>query len=228
VGRCANLLGVALVVDELGLIVTAAPGTGSTSLLAHFQSHPTARAVPEEDRLLDGVVVVDAKHATVKQLEAAGMISPADRAGKRVVTTTRNPFDFWVAEWHRTRTRWLAELRRPDSWVYRQEGMIGRIVDAVEHDFDQWLELALGAAARAGRTMHLNAGHVAEADVVVRMEHMDDEVATLTGTSSAGSAVPHVNVTVRDRPYWQWYSAASRALVEEVHAPDLVRFGYRF
>ncbi len=218
----------ALVVDELGLIVTAAPGTGSTSLLAHFQSYPTARAVPTEDRVLDGVVVVDAKHATVKQLAAAGMIGPADVAGKRVVTTTRNPFDFWVAEWHRTRTRWLAELRRPESWVYRQEGMLDRIVDAVEHDFDRWLELALGADGRAGRTMHVNAGHVAEADVVVRMEHMDDEVATLTGTSPARCSVPHLNITVRDRPYWQWYSAASRALVEQVHAPDLGRFGYRF
>jgi hypothetical protein len=218
----------ALVVDELGLIVTAAPGSGSTSLLAHFQSYPTARTVPAEDRVCDGVVVVDAKHATVRQLEVAGMISPTDLAGKRVVTTTRNPFDFWVAEWHRTRTRWLAELRRRESWVYRQEGMIGRIVDAVEHDFDPWLELALGAAARGGRTMHLNAGHVAEADVVVRMERMDEEVAALTGTSPADVAVPHVNVTVRERPYWQWYSAASRALVEQVHAPDLARFGYRF
>jgi hypothetical protein len=221
-------LGVALVVDELGLIVTAAPGTGSTSLLAHFHSYPSVRSVPEQDRVCDGVVVVDAKHATVKQLAAAGILSPTEVAGKRIVTTTRNPFDFWVAEWHRTRTRWLAELRRPESWVYRQEGMIGRIVDAVELDFDRWLEVALGAAARAGRTMHLNAGHVAEADVVVRMERMDDEVAALTGTSPVGRAVPHVNVTIRDRPYWQWYSAASRALVEQVHAPDLVRFGYRF
>ena len=64
--------------------------------------------------------------------------------------------------------------------------------------------------------------------MVVRLEHMDEEVAALTGTSPARVAVPHVNATVRDRPYWQWYSAASRALVEQVHAPDLARFGYRF
>ena len=84
------------------------------------------------------------------------MISPTDLAGKRVVTTTRNPFDFWVAEWHRTRTRWLAELRRPESWVYRQEGMIGRIVDAVEHDFDHgwsWRSALLpGLGARCTST----------------------------------------------------------------------------
>lgn len=215
-----------LLVPELDLIVTAAPGTGSTSLLECFGRLPSATAVPDTDVVADGVVALDAKHATVAQVVGAGLLGVGDLDGRRILTTTRNPFDFWAAEWLRTRTRWLAELRRPDSWVHRQAGMVERIVDAVEHDFDPWLDLALGAKARAGEVAHLNAGHVEEADVVARMEHLDEDLAALLGPD--GGVVPHLNATPRDRPYWQWYGAASRALVEQVHAPDLARFGYRF
>ena len=109
--------------------------------------------------------------------------------------------------------------------------MLARIVDAVEQDFDPWLQDALGAKADRGATMHLNHGHVVEADVVIRMEHMDADLAGLLAARRrppAGPGVPHINITPRARPYWQLYGVASRALVEQVHAPDLERFGYRF
>jgi hypothetical protein len=108
--------------------------------------------------------------------------------------------------------------------------MVARIVDAVEQDFDPWLQGALGEQADRGATMHLNHGHVVEADVVIRMEQMDADVAGLLAGSHHvdDPGVPHVNITPKARPYWQLYGVASRALVEQVHAPDLERFGYRF
>ena len=223
-----------LLVRSLGCVVTAAPGTGSTSLLSFFTAVAPVEQRPVADVVVDGIVTVDAKHATVAGLRAAGLLAPEEIAGLRIVTTTRNPFDFWAAEWHRTRTRWLAELRDPASWVHRQPGMLARIVDAVEQDFDPWLQRALGEKADQGATMHLNHGHVVEADVVVRMEHMDADVAGLLAGAERGDdasdevVVPHVNITPGARPYWQLYGVVSRALVEQVHAPDLERFGYRF
>lgn len=208
------------------LVVTAAPGTGSTSLLGYLAARHGCRAVPETDVVVDGCVVVDAKHAPLADVVAAGLLDRRDLVGVRVVTSTRNPYDFWAAEWHRTRTRWRDLLATPDSWVHRQTGMQARIDQAVALEFDDWLELALGDHHRAGRTMHLNAGHVAEADVVVRMEHLDDDLAPLLDRRR--TAVPHVNATPGRLPYRELYGSAARDLVTAVHAPDLERFGYRF
>lgn len=200
------------------IVVSAAPGTGSTSLLDALADRADPVGSDGERRAAG----LDPKHATVTQLIGAGLMSPDH--GHTIVTTTRNPFDYWVAEWYRTRTRWLPELRRPDSWVYRVDGMIDRIVDAVELDFDQWIERALGPHAADGRVLHLNPGHVAEADVVLRMEDLDRTAPAVLGLDS----IPHHNKTPKATPYWHHYSRRARTLVSTVHAPDLERFGYRF
>lgn len=207
------------------LLLTAAPGTASTSLVAAFAAQPDVERLPAADVVDgDGWTVVDAKHATAGDLVVAGLLE-ADH-GLTVVTSTRNPFDHWPAEWRRTRTRWVEELRDPGSWVHRQPGVIDRIVDAVQLDFDPWLTKALGPDVEAGRTRHLNPGHVGEADVVLRMEHLAADLGELDRGSEI--TVPHLNVHPDRRPYWQYYGPASRAAVEAVHAPDLARFGYRF
>ena len=217
--------GVPLHLRRLDVVVTAAPGTGSTALTTHLETITETEPLPPSDVVVDGRVIVDAKHATIAQLIAANIVTADDVTSRRIVTTTRNPFDFWSAEWHRTRTRWLAQLRDPASWVHTQAGMIDRIVDAVEQDFNTWLMHAIGHLDDVGRTMHLNPGHVAEADLVIRMEQMNDDLGDLLGVEVD---VPRVNVTRDERPYWQLYSAASRRMVERVHAPDLELFGYRF
>ena len=208
----------ALVDHDAGLLVTAAPGTGSTALREALVSRRGATEVVGSQEARDAGV--DAKHATVRQLVEAGVVDPGH--GLRIVTTTRNPFDFYVAEHTRTRTRWVHELRRPDSWVHDVPDAVDRIVDAVTLDFDAWLERVIGSPVRP---MRINRGHVAEADVVLRMEHLEADVRELLGLDLP---VPPTNVTDRERAYWQSYSVASRRLVETAHAEDLERFGYAF
>src|SRR6478609_3949366 len=198
----------ALVDHDAGLLVTAAPGTGSTALREALISERGATEVVGSQQARQ--VGVDVKHATVRQLVEAGVVDPGH--GMRIVTTTRNPFDFYVAEHTRTRTRWVHELRRPDSWVHDVPDAVDRIVDAVTLDFDAWLE-------------RVNRGHVGEADVVLRMEHLEADVSELLGLELP---VPPTNVTDRERAYWRSYSVASRRLVETAHAEDLERFGYAF
>ena len=208
----------ALVDHGAGLLVTAAPGTGSTALREALVSQRGASEVvgPEQARR----VGVDAKHATVRQLVEAGVVDAGH--GMRIVTTTRNPFDFYVAEYTRTRTRWVHELRRPDSWVHQMPGAVDRIVDAVTLDFDAWLAQAIGDPVRPRR---INRGHVAEADVVLRMECLESDVRELLDVELV---VPPTNVTDRERAYWRSYSAGSRRIVAMAHADDLERFGYAF
>jgi hypothetical protein len=208
----------ALVDHRSGLLVTAAPGTGSTALREALVSQRGASEVVGSDRARE--VGVDAKHATVRQLVEAGVVDAGH--GMRIVTTTRNPFDFYVAEHTRSRTRWVHELRHPDSWVHEVPGAVDRIVDAVTLDFDAWLVQAIGDPVRPQR---INRGHVTEADVVLRMEHLESDVRELLDLELA---VPPTNVTDRERAYWRSYSVGSRRHVETAHAEDLEQFDYSF
>ena len=83
----------ALVDHGARLLVTAAPGTGSTALREALISRRGATEVVGSQQARQ--VGVDAKHATVRQLVEAGVVDPGH--GMRIVTTTRNPFDFYVA-----------------------------------------------------------------------------------------------------------------------------------
>jgi hypothetical protein len=207
----------ALVVAEAGLVVTAAPGTASTALREALLAGGAVEVPPSGAGRVAGV---DAKHGTVRELVAAGLLA-ADH-GLRVVTTTRNPFDFYVAEHERTRTRWVHELRDPDSWVHTTPGAVDRIVDAVTLEFEPWLARVIEDPAVPRR---VNAGHVDEADVVLRMEHLEADLRDLVGLALQ---VPLTNVTARDRAWWRSYGVAGRWLVEQAHAADLERFGYAF
>ncbi|MCW2866386.1 MAG: hypothetical protein JWR20_574, partial [Marmoricola sp.] len=117
---------------------------------------------------------------------------------------------------------WVHELRDPASWVHQTPGAVDRIVDAVTQDFDTWLA---GVVGDPGRPRRVNRGHVEEAVVVLRMEHLEADLLDLLGLAVA---VPATNVTARVRAYWQCYSVAGRRLVQEAHAEDLERFGYVF
>lgn len=215
----------------LGVCVTAAPGTGSTSLLAWAEALPGARHLLADDVLRpDGTVEVDAKHATVTQVVAAGLVgwTPQDRV---IVASTRNPFDHWHAEWFRTRTRWAQDAADPTSWVHRVEGMADRIRAACRLIFPAWLEEEVGARADASERWHLNPGHIAEADVVLRMEHLAADVAVLlarVGAHGQAPPVPHQNRTEGRDPYQTAYTDRARAIVAQVNGPDLARFGYEF
>jgi hypothetical protein len=208
------------------LTLTAAPGTGSTSLRGWALGLPGAGPVPPADLLDDrGEVLVDAKHATLAHLTAHGL-EPAGGWGM-AVTSTRDPFDHHHAEWWRTRTRWAAAQADPTSWVHRTPGMAGRIARAVALPFDGWVRAELGPRAEAGEAVHLNPGHVAEADVVVRIESVRaDLAAAVPALADRVGAIPHLNRT-GDRPALAAaYTPVARDIVARLHAPDLDRFGY--
>ncbi|WP_107765545.1 hypothetical protein [Nocardioides terrigena] len=207
----------ALLDTAAGLLVTAAPGTASTALREALLARPSVTEVPAGGTVR--AAGIDVKHATAGDLVRAGFLAPDHEL--RIVTTTRNPFDFYVAEYERTRRRWVHELRNPDSWVHATPGAVGRIVDAVTLEFNEWLA---GAIAEPG-PRRINSGHVDEADVVLRMEHLESDLRELLGLEIA---VPATNVTDRERAYWRAYDVTSRELVETAHADDLAKFAYKF
>lgn len=207
----------ALLDTAAGLLITAAPGTASTALREAFLDRPTVTEVPAGGAIR--AAGIDVKHATVAELVRAGFLAPDH--GLLIVTTTRNPFDFYVAEYERTRRRWVHELRNPESWVHATPGAVGRIVDAVTLEFNEWLARVI---AEPG-PRRINRGHVEEADVVLRMEHLESDLRELLGLEVTVAAT---NVTDRDQAYWRAYDGTSRELVEAAHADDLAKFAYAF
>lgn len=207
----------ALVDTAAGLLVTAAPGTASTALREALLARPTVTEVPAGSAVR--AAGIDVKHATAGELVRAGFLAPDH--GLRIVTTTRNPFDFYVAEYERTRRRWVHELRDPDSWVHSTPGAVDRIVDAVTLEFNEWLARVIAGPG----PRRINRGHVEEADVVLRMEHLESDLRELLGLEVTVAAT---NVTDRERAYWRAYDVTRRELVEAAHADDLVRFAYSF
>ena len=207
----------ALLDTAAGLLVTAAPGTASTALREAFLARPTVTEIPVVSSVR--AAGIDAKHATAAELVRAGFLAPDH--GLRIVTTTRNPFDFYVAEYERTRRRWVHELPDPDSWVHATPGAVGRIVDALTLEFNDWLTRVI---AEPG-PRRVNRGHVEEAEVVLRMEHLETDLRELLGLEIAVAAT---NVTDRGRAYWRSYDVTRRELVAAAHADDLTRFAYTF
>ena len=208
-----------------GLIVTGAPGAGSSSILAAFAALPSMRAVPETDLVDDaGRQALDAKHATVSDLVAHGLL-PAGH-GMTILTTTRNPFTYWPAEWERTRHRWSTELDDETSWVRRQPGAVSRIRAAMDLDFGPWLRQALEPELSGGGTRRINPGHLDEAHLVLRVEHLDDDLDELG--MRGWLPVPHLNRGAGRPPTRSYYDDALRTAVEQLYGDDLTRFGYHW
>ena len=202
---------------DLDTIVTCAPGTGSTAL-GEACERVGALHLPDASNAV--------KHLRYAELPAANR----EQVGEAIVITgTRDPWDFYLAEWWRSRTRWAAELDDPASWVHTTPGMVDQIVETRENDFAAWMRLELAADVAAGLTRRVNTGHVSEAHVVIRMEAMMPDLESLhPDLAGRLGKVPTVNRTERNRDVSAFYDTWSRAAVGRLHRGDILQFGYRF
>ena len=205
----------------LDTVVTAAPGTGSTSL------ERACRTAGGAVDLAPAIAAVDqrieAKHLTwSRTMQLCGLEDV-----EHVVTTTRDPFDFHYAEWYRTRTRWAPERDDPRSWVHDVPGVMASIERACTSSFAEWVVSELGSCVESGEQRRLNRGHVDEASLVLRMERMDDDLARwLPDLAERLGSIPFVNRTDRVRDLPEVYDDRSVALVMAAHRGDIELFGY--
>ncbi|MEO0835370.1 MAG: hypothetical protein AAFY16_05125, partial [Cyanobacteria bacterium J06642_3] len=110
----------ALVCDELKFIYFLAPGTGSSALYQYFIDNFDVKRVPDSDENIvseDGSVVIRAKHSTFEELKKNNLLSP-EQCKYLKITGTRNPYDYFYAEWYRSRTRFSQLLADENSWIY--------------------------------------------------------------------------------------------------------------
>ncbi|MGH2663996.1 MAG: sulfotransferase family 2 domain-containing protein [Actinomycetota bacterium] len=220
-----------------------APGTGSTAVgQGALISQLDGEFFPPEDVLDEnGYLIVSHKHAPLGQLLSYGLLTREQAATMFTFSSVRNPFDALVSQYLRLRTKWKEQLKDPSSFVHRQKLMYGRIRLATELSFPDWVEeklLMRGLKQRIRHGFrryrsprHMFARYVKGSDYIMRFECLQDDFnEALRRIGIAKSIeIPRLNVSEgRDSDYRTYYTSRARAIVEDVYAPDLLRFGYRF
>ncbi|ROU03558.1 sulfotransferase family 2 domain-containing protein [Histidinibacterium lentulum] len=154
------------------------------------------------------------KHSTVA--EAEGLYRREELDGLFVFTLVRNPWDRMVSYYH-----WLRDQRfdHPAVTLARQEEFAGFL----NHP-------ATRAALRAnpyGAAMRDGAGRE-RADLFVRLECLGTDLAPLAVHLGFDPTPGRANESRRPRDWRGFYSDGDAALVAQLCAEDVARFGYIF
>ena len=224
----------AIVCDELKFIYFLAPGTGSTSLLRYFSDNFNVKRVPDSNENLiaeDGKTIIQAKHSTLAELKKHNLLNP-EQLNYLKITGVRNPYDYFYAEWYRSRTRFGRLLRDESSWIYHTPGgkqKITEIIDSLVMDFPDWLYERLKYKYQNQQQEMLHSRYVDYADAFIKMENINQDLHHILLKHCGIDKeidVDRENVTNRDRCYWQHYSLLARNMVHTVFKPYLDKFDY--
>lgn len=226
----------ALICDELKFIYFLAPGTGSSALLQYLVNNFEVKKVPDSDNnivLEDGETILRAKHSTFGELKKHNLLDRKQLEYLRI-TGTRNPYDYFYAEWYRSRTIFSKLLADDNSWIYQTpkgKQRIKEIVNSINLEFADWLEQRLKERYQQKKRAMLHPEYVNNAEAYVRMENMNQDLHNILLEHCGVDReikVPKKNVTDRDRCYWQHYSLKARDMVNTVFKPYINKFDYVF
>lgn len=196
------------------------PKTGGTAMAQALEARAmaddiligdTAKAQRRKGRLKDlparGRVW---KHSTLRDME--GVLSDADLADMLVFTLVRNPWDRMVSYYHWLRGQAFDHLAVRAAQAHAFKGFLAD--KGVQESF-----------RRSPATSYVER---APAPVFVRLEHLAEDLGPVE--SHLGFALHLERVNVSDRPgdYRAAYDTETRAIVADICAEDIARFGYRF
>lgn len=221
----------AILCEDIGLLLLQAPHTGSTSLGTLLRER-LGGVMLLHDRVRDarGRIVLRQKHQTLDQLLEAGLITSEQRRDLLVVVGVRNPFDLVLTEYARNRE--AGAISAPQRLRRR---LAGRGADFSSADFERFVRRRYAPSAiyrLAGRKPFVPVDWTAGADQLIHFERMQadlDEALRRAGVAEL-LQLPHRNPTAsrQDRDYRSVYTQASRAIVEAAYARELRQHGYAF
>lgn len=207
-----------------GYIFVHIPKTGGTSMALALEARAmkddlmlgdTPKALKRRRRL-SGVQARGRlwKHSTLADIE--GVLSREEIGGMFLFTLVRNPWDRVVSYYH-----WL----RGQGFDHPAVGL------AKSLEFKPFLAHPTTQAALRGASaesyMRASDG-AAYAAHYLRLEHLESDLAPLVAHLGFTPQLQQVNVSDRGSDHRAYYDTDSAALVGELCASDITRFGYRF
>ena len=200
------------------------PKTGGTSLALALE----ARAMKDDIMLGDTPKAVR-RRKRVRGVEASGrlwkhsrladiyrLVSQEEIERFFVFTLVRNPWDRMVSYYH-----WLQD----QSFDHPAVNLAKRV------GFSPFLNApeTIDAFRSSGLSSYIrDRNGVEQCDHFIRLEHLAEDVAPLEEHLGFTLDIPHVNSSDRNADYRNSYSDADAALIAELFADEITRFGYRF
>lgn len=155
------------------------------------------------------------KHSTLADIR--GLATAEEIAGFFTFTLVRNPWDRMVSYYH---------------WLKAQSFAHPAVALARTHDFNVFLSAPETRAAIGGspyQSYVTDAGGKERCDLYLRIEHLEADAAPLEAHLGFRLGVlPRANTSDRAPDWRRYYSDAGAAIVGEICAADIARFGYRF
>lgn len=145
-----------------------------------------------------------------------GLMDDDEIAEFFIFTLVRNPWDRMVSYY---------------SWLRAQRFENPAVTLARDNDFSGFLNHPhTQASVKASPyARYVTDRHGAErCDAYVRLEHLDEDLAPVAGHLGFRLDLPHANRSDRSVSYQEAYSKADQALVAEICAADIAKFGYAF
>jgi hypothetical protein len=220
----------AVISSDRGFLFLLAPGTGSTVVANALVEEGIGRWFPDQDMHLGsgGDGFLPRKHTHYEHFRKWELLQ-GTLSETRIVTTVRNPFDFWVSEYLRHRNRWSNSLSDPESHIYRRKGGAEAVAKAVELEFGEWLK---DRWHRFGEehTQLLHPQFTRYANRVLRFEMLGESFQEWLRDEGFAEPVRlrRENTTQRQGDYREYYDTEARNLVERIFRPYLERFDYSF
>ncbi|MFB9149678.1 sulfotransferase family 2 domain-containing protein [Roseovarius ramblicola] len=210
---------------ERGYIFVHIPKTGGTSLAQALEGRATATDIligdtPKARRRRGRVARLRGqargrlwKHSTLSDID--GLLTPPEIAAMFTVTLVRNPWDRMVSYY---------------TWARAQRFDHPAVRLARTRDFNGFVaapEIRAAWAAAHARHYMTAADGQEHARLFIRLEALADDAAPLWQHLGFRLALPRLNASARG-DYRRYYSDRTAAIVAEVAAEDIARFGYRF
>ncbi len=206
-------------------IFVHAPKTGGTSLALALEARAMADDIMLGDtpkakkrrRRLSGAEASGRlwKHSRLSDLY--GLVTQQEIEDFFVFTLVRNPWARMVSYYH---------------WLQTQSFAHPAVTLAKSTDFPGFLRAPLTRASfrAAPYTAYVtDAEGVERADLFIRLEHLDEDLAPLeTHLGFRLAPLPHVNQSNRTRDWRGCYGESEAEIVAELCQSDINRFGYAF
>jgi len=148
--------------------------------------------------------------------DIAGLASDEEVASFFTVTLVRNPWDRLVSYYH-----WL----RAQGFAHPAVGLAKALTF---EDFLAHPQTRTALALWPYPAYMRDRMGVERASLFVRLEHLEADIAPFEAHLGFRLRVPRANESDRGRDFRPYYSDTSAALIAEVCAEDIARFGYRF